>query len=42
MTHEIWTQAVDDAAWWDGTPQYDPFFEAEIHAGERLAGPPAC
>lgn len=22
------------AGWWYGTPQYDPFFEAEIHAAE--------
>lgn len=24
------------AGWWHGTPRYDPFFEAEIHAAEPL------
>lgn len=24
------------AGWWYGTPRYDPFFEAEIHAAEQI------
>jgi hypothetical protein len=27
------------AGWWYGTPRYDPFFNAEIHAAEALRGP---
>jgi hypothetical protein len=25
------------AGWWYGTPRYEPFFEAEIHAAEPLS-----